>query len=74
MVLGLIMQGTRAKEIGLCVDLLAVGNTYKDLASLKFVSTFSGGSISRFSDDNLELLVKVRALTPLSISNPTGAI
>lgn len=40
-----ISQATVAVESGVCVDIFAVTNEYTDLASLKFLSIESGGSL-----------------------------
>lgn len=40
-----ILQAAVAVQAGVCIDILAVTNEYTDLASLKFLSIDSGGSL-----------------------------
>lgn len=40
-----ILQAAVAVQAGVCVDLFAITNEYTDLASLKFLSIESGGSL-----------------------------
>lgn len=42
-------QAAVAVQAGVCVDLFAVTNEYTDLASLKFLSIESGGSLFLYS-------------------------
>jgi len=40
-----VLQAAVAVQAGVCVDIFAVTNEYTDLASLKFLSIESGGSL-----------------------------
>lgn len=40
-----VSQAAVAVQAGVCVDIFAVTNEYTDLASLKFLSIESGGSL-----------------------------
>ena len=44
-----LLQATIAVQSGVCVDVFAVTNEYTDLASLKFLSIESGGSLFLYS-------------------------
>lgn len=44
-----ILQAAVAVQAGVCVDIFAVTNEYTDLASLKFLSIESGGSLYLYS-------------------------
>lgn len=44
-----LLQAALAVQAGVCVDIFAVTNEYTDLASLKFLSIESGGSIFLYS-------------------------
>ena len=51
-----ISQATVAVQAGVCVDIFAVTNEYTDLASLKFLSIESGGSLFLYTNtDNSTL-------------------
>ncbi|MFQ6671235.1 hypothetical protein Gotur_035843, partial [Gossypium turneri] len=45
-----ILQAAVAVQAGVCVDIFAVTNEYTDLASLKFLSIESGGSLFLYSN------------------------
>ena len=45
-----MLQAAVAVQAGVCVDIFAVTNEYTDLASLKFLSIESGGSIFFYSN------------------------
>lgn len=44
-----ILQAAVAVQAGVCLDIFAVTNEYTDLASLKFLSIESGGSLFLYS-------------------------
>lgn len=44
-----MFQAAVAVQAGVCVDIFAITNEYTDLASLKFLSIESGGSLCFYS-------------------------
>ncbi|XP_052479170.1 uncharacterized protein LOC105802580 isoform X1 [Gossypium raimondii] len=45
-----MLQAAVAVQAGVCVDIFAVTNEYTDLASLKFISIESGGSLFLYAN------------------------
>ncbi|KAG4119491.1 hypothetical protein ERO13_D11G083850v2 [Gossypium hirsutum] len=45
-----MLQAAVAIQAGVCVDIFAVTNEYTDLASLKFISIESGGSLFLYAN------------------------
>ncbi|XP_052488137.1 uncharacterized protein C4.03c-like [Gossypium raimondii] len=45
-----MLQAAVAVQAGVCVDIFAVTNEYTDLASLKFLSIESGGSLFLYAN------------------------